>query len=90
MLKNWKNRRIIERNRADFIRFGEMRAMASPAPFTGLSSSDDVFIGPSSENAPTVKSEGGFSEGSGDFSDDPPKSRLQLLRDWLLLYFRIS
>lgn len=90
MLRKWLDRRIIERNRRDFLRFGMMRARASPAPFNGLSSSDDVFIGPSSENAPTVKSEGGFSEGSEDFSDDPPRSRLQLLRDWLLLYFRIS
>ena len=90
MLKNWKNRRIIERNRADFIRFGQMRAMASPTPFMGLLSSDDVFIGPRSEIASAVKSEGGFSEGPEDFSDHPPRSRLQLLRDWLLLYFRIS
>ena len=90
MLRKWLDRRIIERNRRDFLRFGMMRARASPAPFNGLSSSDDVFIGPSSENAPTAKSESGFSEGPSDFSDDPPRSRLQLLYEWLLLYFRIS
>ena len=89
-MSKWTDQRIIERNRADFIRFGMMRARASPAPFTGLSSSDDVFIGPSSENAPTAKSEGGFSEGPSDFSDDPPRSRLQLLRDWLMVYFRFD
>ena len=90
MLRKWLDKRIIERNRRDFLRFGMMRARASPAPFTGLSSSDDVFIGPRSEIASAVNSEGGFSEGSEDFSDHPPRSRLQLLRDWLLLYFRIS
>ena len=90
MLKKWKNNKIIERNRADFIRFGQMRASASPAPFTGLSSSDDVFIGPRSEIASADDSVRGFSEGSEDFSDHPPRSRLQLLRDWLVIYFRLS
>ena len=90
MLKTWRNRRIIERNRADFIRFGQMRASASPVRFTGLLSSDDVFIGPSSEIPATAKPEGGFSEGVEEFSDDPRRSHLHLLRDWLLVFFRLS
>lgn len=90
MLKKWKNEKIIARNRADFLRFAHLRSKALSLTFTGLSPFADVVIEEGQENAYTANSERGFSEGSVDFSDDPPRTRLQLLRDWLLIYFRLS
>ena len=90
MLKRWMNARIIARNRADFLRFADLRSKGPTVPFTGFLAFSDVVIEEGQDNASGADSEGGFSEGSVDFSEDPPRTRLQLLRDWLMIYFRLS
>lgn len=42
MLKKWKNRKIRERNRADFLRFADLRLKMVLTPLERISLSDDA------------------------------------------------
>lgn len=90
MLKKWRNAKIIERNRADFIRFGHLRSKAHSEPIMGLPSFHDAEQGEGSENGSTAVLRRGFFGGSDDFSYDLPPDGPNLLFKLLLIYFRLS
>lgn len=45
LIKNWKKRRIIERNRADLLRIASIRLNAVPLAVIANSPKDDVRLG---------------------------------------------
>ena len=58
MLKKWKNKKIIERNAADIVRFSHLLSKASPVAVIEFSSKDELHFGDGRDIAP----EGRFRE----------------------------